>query len=404
MKFKNAMGLATYVLPKTKEKFAMRIFALAAVLSLSAAAAPNPDCVRDLSELLSIPSVSANKVENDRAIDWMQTFLEKRGVWCAVERWPEDGRKVLYAATRPGLKNPDYTIVTHLDVVDAPAEQFKPRLVGSRLYARGACDTKGGAYAAAKILERLNGRASVGCVFSSNEEVGGATTGYMVGLGYGAPGKMVFVFDCGGATNYVRTACKGCAYYRITAYGKSGHASRPQDCDNPFYKLARAALKIESEYPFQKPGEWGNVAAVTIVRGGDSQNRIPESAEMTVNVRFVEDGGLEKERELLERLTGLKTELIRGTPAAVSNLDDPEFVRLKGFLADRRPGSPVKIVRTSGANDSRYFPQFGKPMVGIGGIVDHGAHSDDEWVDLDTIGPQVDLMCDFLLESSAPRQ
>ena len=363
---------------------------------MSAAAAPSPDYVRDLSELLSIPSVSNDKAQTDRAMDWMRSFLEKRGVWCAVEEWPEDGRKVLYAATRPGLKNPDYTIVTHLDVVDAPAEQFRPRLVGSRLYARGACDTKGVAYAAAKILERLNGQSSVGCIFSANEEVGGKTTGYMVELGYGVPGKMVLVFDGGYPTNEVVSACKGCAYYRITAYGKSGHASKPEICDNPFYKLARAALKIEAEYPFQKPGEWGNVAAVTIVRGGDSQNRIPESAEMTVNVRFVEDGGLEKERELLERLTGLRTELIRGTPAAVSNVDDPEFVRLAGFLAERRPERPVKITRTTGANDSRYFPQFGKPMVGVGGVITHGAHSDDEWIDLDTLGPQIDLMCDFM--------
>lgn len=378
----------------TLRKPLIATFALA--LSFPILAAPNPDYVRDLSELLSIPSVSSNKAENDRAIDWMRAFLERRGVWCAVENWPEDGRKVLYAATRQGLKNPDYTIVTHLDVVDAQAEQFKPRLEGSKLYARGASDTKGLAYAAAKILERLNGRASVGCVFSSNEEVGGKTTGYMVDLGYGVPGKMVFVFDGGSAGNVISTACKGCAYYRITAFGKSGHASKPEACDNPFYKLARAALKIEAEYPFQKPGEWGNVAAVTIVRGGDSQNRIPESAEMTVNVRFVEDGGIEKERALLERLTGLKTEFIRGTPAAVSNLNDPEFLRLKGFLAKRRPEKPIAITRGSGANDSRYFPQFGKPMVGVGGIITRGNHAAVEWIDLDTIDPHVDFMCDFL--------
>ncbi|MBQ5795942.1 MAG: M20/M25/M40 family metallo-hydrolase, partial [Kiritimatiellae bacterium] len=251
------------------------ISALALAAVLPVAAAVNPEYVNDLKELLAIPSVSTDKKENDRAIEWMRAFLEKRGVWCAVEQWPEDGRKVLYAATRPGLKKPDYTLVTHLDVVDAPAEQFKAKLVGSKLYARGAGDTKAIAYAAAKILEKLNGKASVGCIFSSNEELGGKTTGYMVERGYGIPGKMVFVFDSGVAANRINSACKGCAYYRITAYGKSGHASVPHRCDNPFYKLARAALKIESDYPFQKPGEWGNVAAVTIVRGGDSQNRIP---------------------------------------------------------------------------------------------------------------------------------
>ena len=68
---------------------------IAAAISLSAVAAPSPDYVRDLTELLSIPSVSDNKAENDRAIDWMQAFLERRGVWCAVEQWPGDGRKVL---------------------------------------------------------------------------------------------------------------------------------------------------------------------------------------------------------------------------------------------------------------------------------------------------------------------
>ena len=88
-----------------------------------------------------------------------------------------------------------------------------------------------------------------------------------------------------------------------------------------------------------------------------------------------------------------------GTPAAVSNLNDPEFLRLKDFLAERRPAKPVRITRSSGANDSRYFPQFGKPMVGLGGIITHGDHSDDEWIDLDTIDPHVDFICDFITES-----
>lgn len=362
-------------------------------------AEPNSEHVKNLTELLAIPSVSTNKEQNDRATAWMKDFLEKQGVWCAVETWPEDGRKILYAATRPGLKNPDYTIVTHLDVVDAPPEQFKPKLVGSRIYARGACDTKGAAYAAALILARLNGKASIGCVFSANEEIGGSTTGYMVDKGYGVPGKMVFVFDGGGSRHVIKSACKGCAYYKVTATGKSGHASRPKDCDNPIYKLARAALKIEAEYPFEKKGEWGNVAAVTIIGGGDSQNRIPEEASMTVNVRFVEEGGLEKERALIERITGLKTEFIRGTPAAVSRTDDPEFIRLKEYIARKRPEKPVEIARGNGANDSRYFPQFGKPMVGIGEILTHGAHADDEWIDVGTIDPQVDFVCAFLMNA-----
>ena len=103
-------------------------------------------------------------------------------------------------------------------------------------------------------------------------------------------------------------------------------------------------------------------------------------------------------RTVAGMIAGISGTFASSTPAAVSNVDDPEFMRLTGFLSKRRPASPVKITRTTGANDSRYFPQFKKPMVGVGGVVTHGAHSDDEWIDLDTIGPQVDLMCDFMRE------
>ncbi len=44
-----------------------------------------------LSELLAIPSVSRDIAQTDRAIAWMKDFLEKRGVWCAVETCPKDG-------------------------------------------------------------------------------------------------------------------------------------------------------------------------------------------------------------------------------------------------------------------------------------------------------------------------
>ena len=357
------------------------------------------EAARDLAELLAIPSVSDDAVQVDRAIGWMRDWLEARGVWCAEEKSPEDGRRILYAATRKELKNPDYVLVTHLDVVEAPAAQFVPTRKGTRLFARGANDTKATAYAAARILARLNGKASVGCIFSANEEVGGSTTGHLVKLGYGVPGKMMLVFDGDGQPNVVRTACKGCAYYRVTATGRSGHASCPHEADNPIYRLARAALRIESEYPFQKPGEWGNVAAVTVIRGGDSRNRIPETAEMIVNIRFTEENGLERERAWLERVTGLKTELVRGSPAAVSREDDPEFLRLEAYLRTKRPDVPVKRIRGAGANDSRYFPQFGKPMVAFDGLRGAGSHSDCEYVDLASIAPYVDLVCGFIMES-----
>jgi acetylornithine deacetylase/succinyl-diaminopimelate desuccinylase-like protein len=38
-------------------------------------------------------------------------------------------------------------------------------------------------------------------------------------------------------------------------------------------------------------------------------------------------------------------------------------------------------------------------MVNVGGFTTHGAHSDDEWVDLDTLDPQIGFVCDFIMNS-----
>ena len=377
----------------------MLVAALAAVAALPAAAVPAGERLEDdiaaLSELLAIPSVSGDVAANDKAIDWMRKRLEAGGVWCAVETWPVDGRKILYAATQPGLKAPDYTLVTHLDVVAAPPEQFSPRLEGRRLYARGACDTKGNAYCAAKVLLALNGRASIGCVFASDEESGGNTTKHMVALGYGVPGRLVLTLDSAGPTPDIRTACKGNAYYRVTARGRSGHSSRPDTCVNPHYILAEAALRVRDRFPFQKPGEWGDVASVTVVSGGDSPNRIPETAQMTVNVRFVEPDGLERHRKTIADITGLDTELIRGTPPGIGPEDDPVLLRFRDAVKAAYPDRTCRFVRSDAATDARYFTSFGKPLPMIG-MDCAGGHSNEEWVNVDDIPRFTAMLAGFL--------
>ena len=352
--------------------------------------------VSQLSELLSIPSVSADVRECDRAIEWMKTYLESRGVWCKTFVAPDaGGRKVLYAATVPELKNPDYVFVTHLDVVAAASpEMFKPRLEGNILYARGACDTKGNAFCGAKALVALNGKASIGCIFASNEEIGGSTTRYVIEQGYGFPNKAIIVLDSGTKKDKIQYSCMGCSYYKVTAYGKSGHASFPEICDNPIYKLAEAAIKLRDNYPKRGPGERKNCAAVTIIGGGEAQNRIPSEASMTVNVRFVEEDGLESERALIEKITGLKTELIRGAPAACGDPESPVFHRICAIAKKFYPDRSCAPENGRGANDMRWFFGYKGAIACLAMNLD-GGHSDSEWCDVSDIGNFTDMLVEI---------
>ena len=361
---------------------------LAATLSGAGQTLAADDDVALLSELLSIPSVSTDVRECDRAIEWMKGYLESRGVWCKTFVAREaDGRKVLYAATVPELKRPDYALVTHLDVVAASSpEMFKPRLEGVKLFARGACDTKANAFCGAKALVALNGKASVGCIFATNEEIGGSTTKAVLDQGYGFPAKAIVVLDAASKKDKIQYSCMGCAYYKVTAYGKSGHASRPENCENPIYALAEAALKLRDNYPKREPGERKNCAAVTMIGGGEAQNRIPGEASMTVNVRFTEEqDGLERERALIEKTTGLKTELVRGTPAACGDPEAPEFLRICAIAKKHYPERSCAPENGFGASDMRWFGGFKGSISSLG--MDHdGGHSDCEWCDVSDMG------------------
>lgn len=379
------------------EKIKVILFSLCAAMASSLCAetvGAEEDDLLAITKLLAIPSVSSDIAQCDRATEFVRSYLESRGVWCAVETAP-DGRKVLYAATKKNLKEPDFTLITHIDVVDGAPGQFEPKIKDGRLYARGACDTKGNAFCAMKALVALNGKASVGCVFCSDEEIGGRSCAYMVERGYAKPGKFMFVLDAASPSTDISYCCKGCVYYRVTARGVSGHASLPMRCDNPIYKIAQAALKLQNEFPQEKPGEWGDVMAVTVINSGDALNRIPEIAEMTVNVRFVTKDGIERNRALIEKITGLKTEVIRGSPAILGNENDPMLKKVAKILKVAYPERPCKIVRGNGANDSRHFARYGKTYASFG--MNHaGGHSDCEWLEIADIPHFTRVLVDML--------
>ena len=157
---------------KRKAHFLISI-AFASVVMAAGAATPvtgNPsDGVEFLKGLLRIPSMSEDIEANNVAVRYVKNWLDARNVYTAVVT-NEVGRTALYASTMPG-KEHDIVFVTHVDVVPPLADgQFKPRIEGDRIYARGACDTKGNVAVIVQTLANLAGTGSVGAVIVTDEE------------------------------------------------------------------------------------------------------------------------------------------------------------------------------------------------------------------------------------------
>ena len=319
-----------------------------------------------LDTLLRVKSVSRDKPNLRKAVDVLKTWLEARGVVCAVES-NEKGMIALYASTMPG-KTHDYVFVSHVDVVPADDAMFIPRTEGDWVYARGACDTKGNVVVIAQVLANLVGKASVGAMIATDEEggkIGTPTPKMMIDRGY-VPKKMVLVGDSAGEEpGQLFIGEKGHAIIRLVAHGKGGHSSRPWALDNPITKLCEGYARFASVWEAEAPGtgKWRTVASPTILNGGETSNVVPDTASMTLSCRFTSIGDYRLICDCLRRTTGCEVQAPK-TPGRVpvtNREDDPEITALYASLRASMPN--IKLGRMSAATDATYYVHLGLPIV-----------------------------------------
>ena len=346
-----------------------------------------------LIKLLKIPSVSANTEEVNKALDCMQAYLEEHGVLCRMENM--DGHKVLYASTMAG-KEQDWLLNAHMDVVPADTAAFEPRIEGDLIYGRGTNDCKGCCLAIAQTLIALVGKASVGAIFTDDEEIGGNTTRYMVEKGYAAR-KLVIVVDSSAYS--IVTAEKGMVNFTLRAKGKAAHSSRPWDGENAIDNLIDGYLKLRKAWGKNAPAEdgdnWFDTMAADIITGGEIFNKVPDSAEMVINVRFTKPGDEKRICNFIKETTGL--EVTHDEVSMPVFCDEKETVlqKLQAAMQRKWNDKEIPFVKISGATDARHFA-INKAPIAIIGIEGENCHTENEWASIKSISDTAEMLIDFI--------
>ena len=352
-----------------------------------------------LCDMMRIKSVTTDIPEVNRCVAFVRETLEAEGLKCAVETF-DDGRQALWASNIEG-KKPDLMIVVHLDVVPVDSDsQFEPVIDGDTIWGRGSEDCKGNAMAAIGALMQVaadkDSGASIGILFTTDEEMGGRTTAGMVARGYGAA-KAALVYDAGGESN-IFIGQKGIVELRLVAEGKGGHASRPWAFDNPIYTLMAAIEKLhahwEAKYPHADGQEWHNTLAPCMLSSGKAPNQIPDTATATINIRFIETSTPEAIVEEVREVTGLKVEPFAISPCVFFPPDNPVVETLSQVISESFGGVKVGHRRMNGATDARHLGNLGVP-VAVSGIRGEGAHQADECASLSSIKRFADIAAEF---------
>lgn len=345
-------------------------------------------------DLIRCRPVSSDIAGVNRACDVLKSFLDARNIFNVVELIGQ--RKVLYASTCRE-KVCDYLLNGHIDVVPAAyPEQFEPFVKDGRLYGRGAIDDLGNAVLAVQLLcENIASGASLGVIFTADEEIGGSTTKGMVELGYGA-GKCVVVLDSW-ASGGINIAQKGILSLKLTARGDGGHSSVPWAGVNPIDRLMNGYMKFAQSWVNPDAGDqWHDTMAATQLNAGFAHNQIPDTAEMVVNFRCISE---ESMREILQRITevtGLEVEVVESCLPVVSDPGSSELQRLLKILSEERR-IDAEYHRMNGATDARHFGKLGVP-VAIMGMLGGGVHAGNEYLDLSTYQPTLKALQRFISE------
>lgn len=332
-----------------------------------------------LEQLIRLRPVSDDLAAVNKVQETLYDFLQKRNVYCVMEEL--NGRKALYAATVPG-KNPDLLINAHVDVVPVEDDsQFEPVIRDGWMYARGSGDCLGCAVCMVRTLCEAPAGLSIGAIFTADEEIGGDTTGYMVSQGYAAK-RLVCILD--GASDKITYAQKGTMNVRLSAKGISGHASVPHFFDNAADKLIDGYARFKAGWQNPtKENPWQNSMALTILNAGIIANKIPDTAEMIVNFRYIEQKYREDILQKLRDVTGLDVELLSFRDPVVMSKDAPELKFIAQSM-EKHLGFAPPLNQMAGATDASYFVNDPAPVI-ILGTNSTDAHGRNEKAEIDSI-------------------
>lgn len=282
---------------------------------------------------------------------------------------------------------PKVLVNAHLDTVppntEWTADPFVPRVVDGKLYALGACDTKG---AAAAILAALDGTKpkDVGILFSGDEEFSSVVMRWFVASKYRDGLERAIV--CEPTNLQVGVRHRGFHAFEVTVDGPGGHSSRADDTYSPIARLSRLAVafddwaqKHKGVGPAGFPGMCMNLAKLD---GGVAFNVIPPHGRLLCSIRIppgADSPSIGAELQAIARATvpeGTFTFLRENLPFATR--DAASFVPLVGDAAK----APIDLGFWT---EAALLAQAGIDAVVIGPGAIAQAHGPDEWVPIDEL-------------------
>lgn len=374
-------------------------------LLTAAMAKRHPDYIDDLRSLTAIDCPTDHKPGLDEVASLVAALLEKAGAAVTIIENETAGNDVVGVVRGDGSKR--VMLLCHTDTVYpiGVAGDRPYRIEGSHALAPGICDMKAGLLGAVYSLFLLadigfRDFASITVVCGSDEE---SAPRHSVDLiqERAAASDAVLTMEPARINGDIVSARKGVLVYTVTARGREAHAGvNPDMGRNAIVALADRILEIW-KLNGRLPGLNVNPG---LIRGGSSVNTVAGEASVELDVRVGSATDIPAFDGLLREL--LEASLIPDvTFLATNDHTMPPMEKTEGTArlvelarrAARELGFEVGDTATGGGSDGAYAAVTGVPVLDGLGPIGGYAHSEHEFVDLDSIIPRVAMLARLIM-------
>lgn len=367
-----------------------------------------PDMLKALRRLVTSESPSLEKAAADRCCSVIMREWRNRGTH--VERISQKHRgdhlRVTFAPHQSRTAG-QLLVLGHYDTVYATGTltEMPFRISGGKAYGPGIFDMKAGMVQALFALHALqragvHPKKQIVFLWTSDEEIGSESSRKLIET-EARRSDAVFVLEPSfGPRGLVKTARKGVGEAQLIVKGRASHAGlAPEEGINAVHELAAQLTRIEK---WNDPGRGIGINA-DIVEGGTRTNVIADRARAVLDLRALRTSDM---RSVERRLHSLKP-LHKGAKLKITGgFDRPPLERQMCAALFARAKALAKQMNLSlgectsgGGSDGNFTGALGIPTLDGLGAVGDGAHSDHEYVVVNTMPNRAALLAALLATS-----
>ncbi len=361
---------------------------------------PKQLSLRDLlADLVAFQTESGQYDATAELLSFVKYFADQRGYH--TTEYVSNDFPSLVVRSRMSEK-PTVTLQAHIDVVKARDDLYRLVADGDKLYGRGVYDMKFAVACYLKLLDELTNDSQTynfALMLTSDEEIGGQDgVRYVLDQDYQTD---VCVLPDGGDNWEIEERAKGACLAVVTAKGITAHGSRPWEGDNASQKVINAVHEMQ-KLDTGKPD--GVTVAITQMTADTAMNQIPETAYVSLDIRFMSMSDYEAVHAQLQKIA-VQYDCEIEMPVFIEPMHtDLEHPLVKAFsdIAAKTTDQSIKSRLSLGASDGRFFARKHIPTIimrPIGG----GAHSDNEWISESSLNQYYDVLKQYVQQVAASK-